>query len=178
MTREIAELLERRGGQMTTPSSSSPDLGYQFDLDGQIVEVLGPDGVKKDPKTVGRYSTFKVPGGTQALNRSKVVMVSLDDQPAVAVRRPSLLGAILLKARVVAKERKEKFDSDRQDLVLLLSLVDDPRKLATEEALKTSEQKWLRKAEEKTGFARPPIPDLFTPETLERATQAFLLLAE
>ncbi len=176
MTQRIAEMLQERGGEMRMPPLSNEDLGYQFDLDGEIVEVLGTEGVKADPKTIGKYTTFKVPGGTQALNRSEVVMVKMEGEPAVAMRRPSLLGAILIKARVIAKERKEKFDSDRQDFVRLLSLMDDPRTLADEGELKKTEKKWLRDIEEKVGFSEPPISDLFSPETLARAEQAFRLL--
>jgi hypothetical protein len=178
MTQRIAELLQRRGGKMRMPPTSNEDLGYQFDIDGEIVEVLGSEGVKTDPKTIGKYTTFQVPGGTQALNRSEVVMVSMGDRPAVAMRRPSLLGATLIKVRVVAKERKEKFDSDRQDLIRLLSLIDDPRALATEGGLKKTEKKWLRAVEKKLAFSDPALSDLFSPEALTRARQAFRLLVE
>jgi hypothetical protein len=176
MTKRIAELLQRDGAKMKEPPRSKPDLGYKFEVDGSIVEVLGPDGVKADPKTIGKYTTFKVPGGTQALNRAEIVMVVVEDQPAVAMRRPSLLGAILIKARVVAKERKEKFASDRQDLILLLSFIDDPRALATDGELRKSERKWLRDIEEKIDFSDPTLSDLFSPETVKRAAQAFRLL--
>jgi hypothetical protein len=103
-------------------------------------------------------------------------LVAMEGRTAVAVRRPNLLGAILIKARVVAEERKEKFDSDRQDLVLLLSFVDDPRALAAGAGMRKSEKKWLRDIEERVGFSEPPIPDLFLPETLTRARQALRLL--
>ena len=99
------------------------------------------------------------------------------------MRRPSLLGAILIKARVVAARRKEKFDSDRQDLLRLLSYVDDPRALARREKLKSSEKRWLRKVEDSLNFGPFPNPDLF-PEAdlfpdivLQRAEQAFRLLS-
>lgn len=176
MTQKIAELLERGGAKMKMPPRSNRDLGYKFEIDGATVEVLGPDGVKTDPKTIGKYKTFRVPGGTQALHRSEIVMVSVNREPAVAMRRPSLLGAILIKARVVAKKRKEKFDSDRQDLILLLSLIDDPRTLASAGDLKKSERKWLRDIEEKIGFNDPALSDLFPPEAMTRATLAFRLL--
>jgi hypothetical protein len=176
MTQRIAELLQKRGGKMKMPPTSNEELGYQFDLDGELIEVLGSEGVKRDPKTIGKYTTFQVPGGTQALNRSEVIMVSVDGEPAVAVRRPSLLGAVLIKARVVAKERKEKFDSDRQDLVLLLSFVDDPRGLAAQGKLKKTEKKWLRGVEKKLALSDPALSERFPPETLTRATQAFRLL--
>ena len=75
--------------------------------------ILGSEGVRRDPKTIGRYTTIQVPGGTQALARIEIVEVSLDGGEPVAVKRPSLLGAILIKARVV-KVRREKLESDRQ----------------------------------------------------------------
>ena len=117
MTKRIAELLQERGGRMRTPPPSNEDLGYQFDFDGETIEVLGSDGVKTDPKTIGKYTTFQVPGGTQALNRSEAVMVSLNDEPAVAVRRPSLLGATLIKARVVANEKRSSTPTVRTSFV-------------------------------------------------------------
>lgn len=176
MTQHIAELLQRAGAKMEMPSRANSSLAYKFEVDGALVEVLGPDGVRAKPKTVGKYTTFEVPGGTQALNRSEVVMVSVDGEPPVALRRPSLLGAILIKARVVAKERKKKFDSDRQDLVLLLSLIDDPRALATEGELKKTEKRWLRNVEQKLNFSDPTLQNLFSPEKIKRAEQALHLL--
>lgn len=178
MTRRIAEMLQGGGVKMEQPPRSSTNLGYRFEIDGAIIEVLGPDGMKSDPTTVGKHTTIAVPGGTQALNRSEVVMVSVDGDPPVAMKRPSLLGAILLKARVVTKERRYKFDSDRQDLILLLSLVDDPRMVATSGGLSKSEGKWLRTAERKVDFGDPALLDLFAAETLTRAEQASRLLVD
>src|SRR5665811_922180 len=177
-TRSIVETIQRHGGAMVDPPSSAEDLGCRFDLDGETVEVLGTDGVKSDPRTIDRYVTIQVPGGTQALRRSEVVMVSIDGATPVAVRRPDLLGAILIKARAVATERREKFDSDRQDLVLLLSLVADPRALAAGSKLKKSERGWLRDIEEQLAFSAPALQSLFDPETLTHARLAFRLLAE
>jgi hypothetical protein len=178
ITEEIASLLAQRGAEVAMPPRSNPELGYRFELDGEVVEILGPDGLKSDPKTVGGLTTFQASGGTQALQRTEVVLVSLDGSPPVAVRRPRLLGAILIKARVVAERRKEKFDSDRQDLIRLLSYVGDPRALAREEGLKPSEKGWLRKVE---GALYPtddlyPAADLFPGAVSERAEQAFRLL--
>lgn len=103
-------------------------------------------------------------------------MVSIDGEAPVAVPRPSLLGAILIKARAVATERKEKLESDRQDLILLLSLVEDPRSLAATEGLKGTERKWLRSLETKLDFADGGLLDAFSPEQLTRARLAFALL--
>jgi hypothetical protein len=177
MTERIASLLVEKGAEVAMPPRSKPEVGYRFRLDGEVVEILGPDGLRADPKTVGGLRTFQVSGGSQALGRTEVVRVRMGDSQPVAVRRPNLLGAILIKARVLAKRRKEKFQSDRQDLIRLLSYVEDPRALAREAQLKPSERKWLRNVESALGFADPALAAVFPVETLERAQQAFRLLS-
>lgn len=176
MTKQIAALLDERKAEIAMPPRSDPRLGYRFELDGEVVEVLGPDGLKNDPRTLPGLATFQVAGGTQALRRTKVVLVSLGGAPPVAVRRPSLLGAILIKARVVAKQREEKFASDREDLIRLLSYVEDPRGLAGDEQLKASEKRWLRDVEGLLEFGDASVAALFPAAVLERAEQAFQLL--
>ena len=177
MTEKIASMITEKGARVAMPPRSKPDVGYRFELDGEIIEILGPDGLKSDPRTIGKLTTFQVAGGTQALRRTEVVAVSLNGAAPVAVRRPSLLGAILIKAKVVAKRRKEKFQSDRQDLLRLLSYVDDPRALAREEQLKPTEKKWLREVEHHLDFEDPQLGELFAPDFLERAEQVFRLLS-
>jgi hypothetical protein len=183
MTEEIASLLAERGAQVAMPPRSNPELGYRFELEGAIIEILGPDGLKSDPKTLDGLTTFQASGGTQALRRTEVVLVSQDGSPPVAMRRPSLLGAILIKARAVADRRKDKFDSDRQDLIRLLSYVEDPRALAREGDLKPAEKRWLRKVEGVLNFGPTPAADisaatdLFPDIVNERAQQAFRLLS-
>lgn len=78
MTERMAAILDKRGGRMAVPPFGDAKLGLQFDLDGEIVEVLGSEGVPKDPRTTGKHTTFQVPGGTQALHRAEKVAVSLD----------------------------------------------------------------------------------------------------
>lgn len=115
-----------------------------------------------------------MPGGTQALARAEIVGVSLDGGEPVAVKRPSLLGAILIKARVVEK-RREKFESDRQDLIRLLTFVEDPRALGRE--LKGTEKKWLRKIDALLEFESDgSLSELFGPEELAAAAGAYRLL--
>lgn len=177
MTEQIAAILVEKGAEVSMPPRSRPELGYRFELDGELVEILGPDGLRADPKTVGKLKTFQVSGGSQALGRTEVALVSLGDAPPVAVRRPSLLGAILIKARVVARRRKKKFQSDRLDLIRLLSYVDDPRALARHGDMKPSERKWLRNVEGALDFSDSALGAVFPVETLGRSRQAFQLLS-
>ena len=81
------------------PPRSNKKLRYRFEIDGEVVEILGPDGLASDPKTVNGLTTFQVPGGRQALSRTETVLVSLDGTPPRRLRRPNLLGAILKDAR-------------------------------------------------------------------------------
>jgi hypothetical protein len=174
MTETMAALLIELGGEVADPPRSDPTLGYRFEFEGEIVELIGPDGLRTDPKTIGGLKTFQAAGGTQALHRTEVVLVSLGGAEPVAVRRPNLLGAILIKARVVAKRRGNKLASDREDLIRLLGYVEDPRALAGE--MTRSEKGWLREVEDELGFDDASLAELFPAGTLELARQAFVLL--
>lgn len=175
MTKRAAQIILDRGGEVAMPPRSAADLGYRFELDGEVIEILGPDGLRSAPRTTGSLTTFQVEGGTQALARAERILVSLGDRPSTQIRRPDLLGAVLIKARVVAKKR-DKFASDRQDLIRLLSYVEDSRTLAVEGRLRSTEKKWLKKIEPLIASEDLELARLFAPETLERARQAVALL--
>ena len=85
------------------------------------------------------------------------------------LRRPTLLGAILIKARSLIVHHDP--DAQREDLLLLLSLVDDPRAMAGE--LRKSERGWLRKAETRLELDRPALIDA---DARRRARLTFRLL--
>jgi len=104
-----------------------------------IVDLLAPDGLNPAPDLAGGLKAVGVPGGTQALNRSEVVTVSVDGNE-FELRRPTLLGAIMIKARSIMRHADP--EAQREDLLRLLSLVEDPRAIAAE--LKSSERRWLR----------------------------------
>jgi hypothetical protein len=176
MTEEMAAVLVDLGAEVADPPRSDPNLGYRFEFEGETVELLGPDGLKAAPKTVSGLTTFQVEGGSQALHRTEVVLVSLSGAEPVAVRRPNLLGAILIKARVAVKRRAGKHESDREDLVRLLSYIDDPRALVGD--LSRKEPGWLRKAEEAIDFDDPVLVVQFRPERLRQARLALRLLAQ
>lgn len=176
MTVQIAEALADRGAEMQVPPVGEQKLGYKFELDGEVVEVLGSDGVRRDPKTIGRYVTFQVPGGTQALRRAETVHVSLGGAPGIAVRRPNLLGAILIKSRALVEKRRAKFESDRQDLIRLLSFVEDPRAIATSGDLTKKEGRWLQEVDPMLGFGDSGLLGAFSHDEVIAAEQAFRLL--
>jgi hypothetical protein len=107
ITERLSTTLDRLGAKLAQPPVTDPTLGYQFELDGQTIEVLGPDGLRGHPRTLGDYETIKVDGGTQALRRTEKVRISIAGGSPTEIRRPTLLGAILLKARALKKARKK-----------------------------------------------------------------------
>jgi len=143
-TGEATKRLLNAGYAETRPS---PDgVAHRFTRDVVVVDVLAPEGLgrRTSRETIEGGHTVQVPGGTQALERTEAVDVRLGDRIG-RLPRPSLLGAILLKARAVGAAPDEAA-KHRGDLAALLGLVADPRALAVD--LRSTERKWLRVREE------------------------------
>ena len=147
------------------------EIGHRWERDGVVVDLLAPDGLRDDPRVSGRVRTVQVPGGTQALARTEVVEVEIDGN-TFRIRRPALLGAILIKARSLLVH--DDPDAQRADLVLLLSLVEDPRAAANE--LRGRERHWLLDAESALGFDDPALVGSLPPARVQRARAALRLL--
>jgi hypothetical protein len=151
----------------------APDLdGYaqRYTREGVVIDVLAPDGIKPPPQLTNGIKAIAVPGGHQALVRSESVRVLVDGE-SFDLRRPTLLGAILIKARSLVVHRDP--ESQREDLLRLLSLIDDPRAIAPE--LRPTERKWMRRAETRLAFSEPAS---LGPATVRRARQAYRLLLD
>jgi len=150
---------------------SDPDLdgyAYRYERDGLVVDVLAPEGIKPPPNLAGNLIAVDVPGGSQALTRAEVVTVTVGPQ-SFDINRPSLLGAVLIKARSLPVHADP--ESQRQDLLRLLSLIQDPRTTATD--LKKSERGWLRDVEARLDFEAPSLLDA---DSQLRAELAYRLL--
>lgn len=142
-TRELARILVRHGFQMRDPSPHGQGLAF---VRGAVeIDVLAPDGLRSPSArlTLPPAHTVEVPGGTQALHRSEVVGVQVGRRTG-NLRRPSLLGAILLKTRAVGVDDTPA--DQRIDLALLLSLVREPETLSAR--LSAPERGWLRRRRE------------------------------
>ncbi len=130
--------LESLGYQLEGVSADG--IGHRFVRDAVKIDVLLPDGIGKraSREVAPGVRSVEVPGGSQALHRSVRVRVRTDKRVG-DVPRPSLLGAILVKARAVAVD--DLADAQREDLAFLLSLVEDPFAMADE--LSRNERRWL-----------------------------------
>lgn len=142
-TKKLAAALVKHGFELSETSTFG--LAHRFVRDDVSIDVLAPDGLNRVSSrlTVGKLHTVQVPGGTQALHRTRVEDVRIGRRRG-AIPVPSLLGAILLKARAVKVD--DVPDNQRIDLAVLLSLVGDVEPIARE--MRTSERSWLRERKE------------------------------
>ena len=89
------------------------------------VDVLAPEGLgaRANLTTTKPGRTLEVPGGTQALDRTELVVVEHEGR-SVAVPRPSLLAALVVKG--AASGLPGDPSRHLRDLALLCALVEDP----------------------------------------------------
>jgi hypothetical protein len=85
------ERLQALGATPRELQASEQERGFRVDFDGQIVDVLAPDGLGlSGATTTGKLKTIQIPGGTQALNRIEVIEIVVDEV-TVALQRPTLI---------------------------------------------------------------------------------------
>jgi hypothetical protein len=167
-TMAVTERLRALGGEVREVSGMEHEKGFRFDLDGQIVDVLAPDGLAAPPVTRGRMQTIQIPGGSQALRRTEAVQILVEDQRAM-LRRPTLVAAILLKARSLAVHTRP--EDQRQDLIALLGLLTDPRRARG--TMKKTEIRWLRSVEAKLNLGDTDLDATIDPGRLQIARAAY-----
>lgn len=171
-TRWATGRLQALGATLREPKGVERERGFRFDFDGQVVDVLAPDGLgPSGARTSGRLQTIQIPGGTQALHRTELVEIVLDDH-AAAVRRPTLIAAILLKARALRVHSRP--EDQRHDLITLLGLLEDPRPGRAE--LSSSEIKWLRAISGRVALDDVELAESFTLSHLRMARAAYRVL--
>jgi hypothetical protein len=82
------------------PPSPTDGVSHRWRRGELMVDLLAPDGLRSDPPMLGGVRTVQIPGGSQALARTETVEVEINGAIA-QVRRPALLGALLIKARSI-----------------------------------------------------------------------------
>lgn len=136
-TRQAADRLEKAGfmGQPTVDG-----LAYRFVRGKDIVDVLAPDhlGPRADLVTTPPGRTLEATGGRQALQRRRFLTVDAAGE-IFSVPIPTLLGALIMKARVCVSSSQQKH---RRDLARLLALVQDIEAVRAE--MSRGERKYLR----------------------------------
>lgn len=167
ITRQLTEL----GATRHEIGGFESEKGFRFAIDGQVVDVLAPDGLGRPAMTDTQFQTIQIPGGSQALTRTETVIIAIDDQQT-PLHRPTLIGAILLKARSIRVHSRP--EDQRQDLVTLLGLMTDPRQATT--TLTPAERRWLRAIESQLNLGDRDLDATVDPMRIRVARAAYGLL--
>lgn len=170
-TEWVAERLQHLGATRHEVSGFEAEKGFRFAVDGQVVDVLAPEGLRVPPKVDAQFTTIEIPGGSQALRRSELVAIVVDGR-RVVLRRPTLLGAILLKARSLPVHSRP--EDQRQDLITLLGLAIDPRVMR--DNMTGNERRWLRSIAERLALDDRDLDATVDPASLRVARAAFARL--
>lgn len=143
-TRDAASRLEQ-AGFLAQPTIDG--LAYRFVRAADIVDILAPDnlGPRVDLVTTPPGTTFEAVGGGQALARRRLVTVEVASE-SFSLPIPTLLGALIIKARVTATSSHPK---PRRDLARLLALVVDIEAMRSE--MRRTERTYLRARSELRG---------------------------
>ena len=167
--RVFAEVLTESG--FTLAGASPEGIAHRYIRGRASIDVLAPEGLgaRADLTTTSPGRTIQVPGGTQALARTQMVPVEHDGASGL-IPRPSLLGAIIVKAAAISVDDLPR--AQQRDLALLLSLVADPAQMAVEMTRKDRTR--LRRA----AFASPDHEVWLSldPDVADRARLAYAYL--
>jgi len=143
----LVAFLERHGFELDGMSADGRAHRYvrRSSDPAPMIDVLAPDhvGTRAKLTTTPPGRTIEVPGSTQALHRRELVDVTLASGSSGPVPRPSLLGAIVLKAAATTLTTGGN-ERHFNDLALLCSLVRDPYELADQ--MDKSERRWIARA--------------------------------
>ena len=138
--REFVRAIQGRG--FVLAGASPEGLAHRYHRGRVSLDVLAPEGLgpRTDITTTPPGRTLQVPGGTQALARTELLPIVAGDSEGL-VPRPSLLGAIIIKAAAV--DADDLPHAQRSDLALLLSLLE--QLTVVREQLTPNDRKCLRR---------------------------------
>lgn len=124
------EMLQRFTGTLTDLGFESAGISaegnqHRWVRGKALIDVLLPDGVGERASKrqgVSGGPTLPTAGGTQALQRSQVVAVTVDGRQGF-VRRPNLIGALVVKAAAHSNAGDPGIARHRRDFVLLAGMI-------------------------------------------------------
>lgn len=131
-----------------TFSDTQDGFAYRYTRDGATLDLLVPEGLDRQrwsPRAAGGRDPLPIDGGNQALLRVERVPVQVGTRTG-HVRRPDLLGALVLKAAAYVADSRDT-DRHAEDLALLAQAALDSGQLrALSQQAKPHDRKRLRTA--------------------------------
>lgn len=138
-TNDVDTVIDVRAnpGMLRTFTTVLADLGFEasgISADGlqhrwgrgeAIIDVLLPDGIGEratSRRGVTGSPTLQTAGGTQALQRTETVAVTVDGREGF-VRRPNLVGALIAKAAAHTNPGDTALGRHRRDFAVLVALL-------------------------------------------------------
>lgn len=116
-------------GSGFTEQKTSDGYGYRFTRGRTVIDVMIPEGLDRQrtyPKTISGRPGLTADGANQALTRAERLPVNLNGRIGY-VRRPTLLGALVAKARAFVVDSRDP-QRHIQDLIALAQIgLLDPR---------------------------------------------------
>jgi hypothetical protein len=129
-----------------TEVETSDGYGYRYQRDKTVIDVMIPEGLERQrsfPKTTTGRPGLSTSGGNQALARAERIPITIGGITGY-VRRPTLLGAIVVKAHAWVADTREP-ERHAQDIVALAGVaLNDPR--AVIEQSSHDDRKAIRRA--------------------------------
>jgi hypothetical protein len=126
--------------------STSDGSGYRFVRGKTTIDVMIPEGLDRQrryPTTGSGRPGLQADGGNQALTRAERLPIRIDGRSG-HVRRPSLLGSLVAKARAWVVDRRDP-ERHAQDLIALAEVaLRDPRAVISQ--ARTDDRRAVRAA--------------------------------
>lgn len=119
----LTVVLRDLGFQDVTPDplTGGSRLSYRWQRDGVKVDLMVPKRTgtqRRVARTITGRQSVELPAVQQAVMRSDRVAVMVDDAQYASVRRPNILGAVVIKAVASTQDRRDP-DRHREDLAML-----------------------------------------------------------
>ena len=124
--RAFTAVLAQEGFKDVTPASAdSESTSYRWRRDGLLIDVAVPPEVNEQrtsPTTINNRVGLELPATQQAIRRTEAVDVEVAGERVGRLRRPNLLGAIVIKSTAAIVDSRDP-ERHHEDIVSLADII-------------------------------------------------------
>ncbi len=125
--RELTRELSSLGFEDVTPTplAEEEQLSYRWELHSSRIDLMVPEEASRQKtvaKAVNGRRSVELPAVQQALARSELLRVSFADGTGGFVRRPNILGSLVMKASAAVRDKRAP-ERHRDDIVSLCTVM-------------------------------------------------------